>query len=195
MKHNAYAVNTVLLLTILCGFATTICFVDAAHSLKHVASPAVFYNVFLNSEADRSRVQAIVAEQLAMVAKANISETHITSIKVPIDSVPGAHMRHIESGTEIDTLSALFDFCKSHPRRNVIYLHAKGSFHNMSENAILRHFLTRGATSVACLYFPHSCHVCSSRFSPLPHPHTPGNMWLARCSYISKLIPPNRFEK
>lgn len=30
--------------------------------------------------------------------------------------------------------------------------------------------------------------------SPLPHPHTPGNMWLARCSYIRKLIRPSDFS-
>eukprot|EP00970_Alexandrium_tamarense_P018849 scaffold13555_cov109-Alexandrium_tamarense.AAC.1 len=24
--------------------------------------------------------------------------------------------------------------------------------------------------------------------SPLPHPHTPGNMWLARCDYVAKLV-------
>eukprot|EP00438_Fugacium_kawagutii_P013046 Skav235113 [mRNA] locus=scaffold3581:5955:6473:- [translate_table: standard] len=41
---------------------------------------------------------------------------------------------------------------------------------------------------------PQSCNVCSSRMSPLPSPHTPGNMWAARCGYLSKLIDPMLFE-
>ncbi|KAL7537875.1 hypothetical protein ACHAXR_008136 [Thalassiosira sp. AJA248-18] len=30
--------------------------------------------------------------------------------------------------------------------------------------------------------------------SPIPHPHTPGNMWLARCKYVKHLINPLHFE-
>ena len=31
--------------------------------------------------------------------------------------------------------------------------------------------------------------------SPLPHPHTSGNMWLARCDYVAKLVDPNAKEE
>ena len=41
---------------------------------------------------------------------------------------------------------------------------------------------------------PSSCNVCSMRMSPIPHPHTPGNMWAARCSYVSNLIDPKLFQ-
>ena len=27
--------------------------------------------------------------------------------------------------------------------------------------------------------------VCSSRMTPVPHPHTPGNMWAARCGRLA----------
>ena len=37
---------------------------------------------------------------------------------------------------------------------------------------------------------PDTCDVCSSHMSPLPHPHTPGNMWVGKCDYITKLIDP-----
>ena len=30
--------------------------------------------------------------------------------------------------------------------------------------------------------------------SPIPHPHASGNMWLARCDYVQKLIDPELFE-
>ena len=52
-----------------------------------------------------------------------------------------------------------------------------------------------GALSKECAMMPEdTCNVCSSRFSPVPHPHTSGNMWLARCDYIKKLIDPLIFE-
>ena len=41
---------------------------------------------------------------------------------------------------------------------------------------------------------PLACSACSSRFSPLPHHHYPGNMWVARCGYVSRLIPPSNFQ-
>ena len=55
-------------------------------------------------------------------------------------------------------------------------------------------FLTRGALSKECTNLPLTCNVCSSRMSPMPHPHTPGNMWLARCDYVSKLMDPHTFS-
>ncbi|GKY98672.1 hypothetical protein MPSEU_000823500 [Mayamaea pseudoterrestris] len=73
-------------------------------------------------------------------------------------------------------------------------MHAKGSFHPNPENEQLRRFLTAGALSEECLHLPDACNVCSSRMSPLPHPHTPGNMWLARCQYIRQLIDPLLFQ-
>jgi hypothetical protein len=30
--------------------------------------------------------------------------------------------------------------------------------------------------------------------SPVPHPHASGNMWLARCEYVQKLIDPRLFK-
>lgn len=38
-------------------------------------------------------------------------------------------------------------------------------------------------------------YICSSRMSPLPHPHTSGNMWLAKCDYISQLIDPKALSE
>ena len=42
---------------------------------------------------------------------------------------------------------------------------------------------------------PDTCNVCSSRMSPMPHPHTSGNMWLSRCDYVRKLIEPKKFTQ
>jgi len=82
---------------------------------------------------------------------------------------------------------------KKHSSANtkVVYLHSKGSYHDIRQNAKLRLFLTKGALSRKCSNLPKKCNVCSSRMSPLPHPHTSGNMWLARCDYVAKLLDPN----
>lgn len=53
--------------------------------------------------------------------------------------------------------------------------------------------MDRAIFSRQCLDLPRECSVCSARFSPVPHPHNAGNMWVARCSYIVKLIPPFEF--
>ena len=42
---------------------------------------------------------------------------------------------------------------------------------------------------------PEFCNVCSAHFSPVPHFHTHGNIWAAKCSYVLKLVPPNVFAK
>ena len=93
----------------------------------------------------------------------------------------------------------------SHPNDNnhetkIIYLRSKGSYNDTPEYKKLRSFLTKGALSKECAGsdddndLPDKCNVCSSRMPPLPHPHTPGNMWLARCDYVSKLIDPLAYD-
>jgi len=94
----------------------------------------------------------------------------------------------------------------------VVYLHSKGAYSNTIENTKLRFFLTAGALSDDCTNGiattssspqqqqppqkqPPRCNVCSSRFSPLPHPHTSGNMWTASCDYIQKLFEPSKFQQ
>ena len=91
-----------------------------------------------------------------------------------------AHREFIESRD-------LKQYCKDHPTEKVVYLHSEGSFNSMEVNGRLRRFLTRGALLEECANLPSSCNVCSSRMSPIPHPHTSGNMWLAKCDYVQKL--------
>eukprot|EP00536_Pseudo-nitzschia_multiseries_P016651 jgi/Psemu1/69933/estExt_Genemark1.C_11880002 len=106
-------------------------------------------------------------------------------------------LSHRFEGTEMVTLHSLWEFCRNHPEvEKVVYLHSKGSMRNSTANEDLRRFLTRGALSEECATVdPTTCNVCSSRFSPLPHPHTSGNMWLATCDYVRKLLNPIGFEE
>ncbi len=57
----------------------------------------------------------------------------------------------------------------------------------------------RGVFSRACVEAiaegARDCDICGMRFSPTPHAHLPGNMFLARCGYILKLLPPEGFRR
>lgn len=103
---------------------------------------------------------------------------------------------HREQGTELVTLRFLWNYCNQNEDIiKIVYLHSKGSFTQNDANDDLRRFLTAGALSQECANVADkSCNVCSSRFSPIPHPHTPGNMWLATCAYVRKLKDPHKFE-
>jgi len=106
------------------------------------------------------------------------------------------HLGHVKNGDEGTTLAPLHDFCIANPSKNVIYLHDKGSFSVKWVNTLLRRDLLRGLSSkpYADAVDDGSCDVCSLRFSPAPHAHTPGNMWSARCEYVARLRSPREFR-
>lgn len=145
----------------------------------------VFYNLYTSSAEDEERVRNIVQEQLQHLNPSLHDATNvtITSIGHPLPSIPYNHTIsiHHNQGSEFLTLHSLWEYCKRHKHSatKVIYLHSKGSYHPHKQNDLLRDFLTKGALSEECANLPESCNVCSSRMSPLPHPHTAGNMWLA----------------
>ena len=72
----------------------------------------------------------------------------------------------------------------------VVDVHSKGSYHPHEFQDQWRDYVTAGALSQECRLMPEHCNMCSSRMSPVPYPHTPGNMWAARCGYISELMDP-----
>jgi hypothetical protein len=164
-------------------------------SIDDTSKIPIFYNLYCNNDGDIPRVLQIVEEQLSR----RIPEVHTPVFVNSIGSlvpVEGAKLlNHYQDATEIVTLKALYDYCLHAPDdKKVIYLHSKGSFTDNKGNSKLRRFLTAGALSRECASIsPDMCDVCSSRFSPVPHPHTSGNMWLARCSYIKTLIDPMEF--
>jgi len=105
------------------------------------------------------------------------------------------HRAHYSEGWEPVTHQSMYEYCVQNPTKRVAYIHNKGSFHSSFNNYVIRRFLMKAITSEECVNMPDTCSVCSSRFSPLPHPHTPGNMWHAQCSHIQKLLPPASFEQ
>lgn len=156
----------------------------------------VFYNLY-TSRTNRSEVQRVrnlVSEQLTALRPEH-SPVYIHSIGRRLRITNTTLLTHQKEGSEMITLHSLWKFCKTNRDRKVVYLHSKGSFHAKRDNDLLRNFMTLGALSKECANLPSSCNVCSSRFSPFPHPHPPGNMFLARCDYVAKLIDPAEFPQ
>ncbi|CAK0853252.1 unnamed protein product [Prorocentrum cordatum] len=161
----------------------------------------VFYHAFASD-----LLPPIVAEQMLDVSSAfynggitglyyNVAAITNRALQYRIPNCSFCHrLGSFMNGNEVDTLQSLFDHCISGSGSDqVVYIHSKGSFHPSDRNTQLRRFLMRGAFSTECLNMPSTCNVCAARFSPLPHQHVPGNMWVARCSYIKGLIPPLKF--
>ncbi|MGK3736736.1 MAG: hypothetical protein ACI8RD_013068 [Bacillariaceae sp.] len=157
----------------------------------------IFYNLFVNNQQDAPRVRQIVNEQFNKLLPVH-NPIYINSIGTPMDlnDTGAILLGHYETAAEHVTLKALYDYCRNpeHVHKKVVYMHSKGSFTATQQNGKLRRFLTSGVLSEECATMPDTCNMCSSRFSPVPHPHTSGNMWLARCDYIKKLIDPEKFE-
>lgn len=175
---------------------------DESNTTAAVKDVAVFYNLFVDPDANDtevSRVKSLVREQLTL--KQPWHKIYVNSIGLQVDAilegVPDTTLlQHTLEGSEMVTLRSVYDYCRQHPERKVAYLHSKGSYHPRPENEALRQFLTRGVLSKIWSETEASqCSVGSSRFSPTPHPHTSGNMWLAQCSYVKELIPPDAFTE
>ena len=167
--------------------------------MKTLDNIPIFYNLFVNNQQDAPRVRKIVEEQFNKLLSVH-HPIYINSIGTPLDlnDTGAILLGHHETAAEHVTLKALYDYCQKpeHVQKKVVYMHSKGSFTATQQNGKLRRFLTSGALSEECATMPdETCNICSSRFSPVPHPHTSGNMWLARCDYIKNLIDPELFEE
>jgi hypothetical protein len=163
----------------------------------------VFYHVYQSDGAEGESVSAsIVKEQMSVIKSSaafgdglKLNYVFIgpsgSSIPALLDCPTCHQLEYKNAGDEVITLQHVFDHCTQNPSERVLYMHTKGSFHRWPQNEALRRFLTKGVWSDECQHMPRACSACASRFSPLPHHHYPGNMWVARCEYVSRLIEPS----
>jgi hypothetical protein len=160
----------------------------------------VFYNLFIGPDTNYTRARDLVNDQLSLMLPEH--EANIMAIGVAPNSssffekkVKVRLIAHHDQGDEKLSLYELWKFCQNNTDSKVVYMHSKGTFHPTKQNDALRQYLSTGALSYECLHLPDVCNVCGTRISPLPHPHIPGNMWLARCSYVQHLINPLIFSE
>lgn len=108
----------------------------------------------------------------------------------------GRSLGDLETGSELATLSQLWNFCRARPAAKVLYFHPKGAYHPSKPNIRFRKNLNCYVLNPACLDSLDSYDdVCGMRASPFPHLHLPGNMWWARCSHIARLVDPFTLDK
>jgi len=176
--------------------------------VSHQHKIRFFFHIF-KGEGERFQKLAIriVKEQMLSIQSAlpNSYEVYFTTVGTLWDnsSINSSGLNcstcyrgaHLNQGWESVTQQALFEYCHNNPAEQVAYIHTKGGYHPRKVNHKFRRFLMKGVTSKECSTMTAKCNVCSSRFSPMPHPHAPGNMWQAKCSYIRKLAPPTFFEQ
>jgi hypothetical protein len=176
-------------------------------SSAHSSIP-IFYNLFIGKKEDIPWVAKLMREQLEsnfipgihgpVLVNSIGPVSNLSTLQLP-PSIDARLVKHYSQGDEVLTLHDLWQYCRrndTHLQQRVIYLHSKGSYNPKKENDQLRAYLTRGALSRECSTMPiDKCSVCSSRMSPMPHPHTPGNMWLSRCDYVRQLIDPQQFTE
>ena len=142
----------------------------SSSQLNSQPSIPVFYNLYVATANDSSRVFDLVSDQMIHLRPEH-KPVYIQSMGPIQLSIPNTKLLgHHSNGTEMVTLRSLWNYCTEHPTEKVVYLHSKGSSRNSPENENLRNFLTKGALSRECSTLPTTCNVCSSRFSPLPHP-------------------------
>ena len=180
----------------------------------------IFYNIYIpnNNKPNPDHAIDIVKEQLEYKEKSIIANAplHYVTIGKDIGELENCNnckkIKHINGGSEIDTLSHVHEYCTTYPDSKVLYMHNKGSFHGHLSNELLRKMLNKAIFSTDCLLLktPNTitnttsslrssepgckCNICSARFSPNPYLYMSGNMWVSQCSYISKLIHPSKIE-
>lgn len=170
---------------------------------------AIFYNVYFPKDSTDSL--KIVQQQLAArkksstLSNATLYYTHIGKTDnvtfPPCDPCQRTNM--VETGGEVLTLQSLYEHCGKNPSGRVVYIHNKGSLHPTIKNKWLCAILTNAVFSDECVRMPRYngeeesnevCDVCATNFIAVPSPEAPGNMFVAECSYVNRLIPPTDYR-
>ena len=196
---------------------------DLSESPRYNTTPwTVFYHIFLPSERNVSSIieeqLASLQDSFAAQSIKNSLELRYTIVggEDATDDSEGnivdkicsrfeklncvLHDREVE-GNEDLTLTALHEFCMENPSQSVIYFHSKGSYHDSSENGSWRRHLLAATTGRDCLENLNTvesnsttqCDVCGLQFYPMWAFFFPGNFFVARCSYVRRLLPPRDF--
>lgn len=111
------------------------------------------------------------------------------------------HLKHNEQDHRGETLRHLYEYCRHHPARRVVYIHNRQPWRLITRDAekrarMIKH-LTAAATSDMCLNAlldKNQCNVCGLSFFTLHTFHMFNNIWSSHCSYINQLLSPVEFE-
>jgi hypothetical protein len=183
---------------------------------KHTTAPwTVFYNIFVPpTDQGFDNSIRIIKEQLDQIASSHAVTAKTLAINyVTIGDLVNkqrAHLaiqdlckqhnstltctriNHVEQAFEEVTLDHVHQHCQVNPDSRVIYIHNKGSFHPYPGNEAWRWHLTAAAVSKECLS-NQACNLCGLQFTPVWGSYIAGNMFVAPCDYIRRLVPARDF--
>ncbi|CAB9505195.1 expressed unknown protein [Seminavis robusta] len=117
------------------------------------------------------------------------------------------HLGQYDDGREELTLHHVQQFCHAdatnnnnnalvtNTTRRVMYIHNKGSHHTSAINDRWRNKMMAAMTHEKCLAPPMEvCTLCSLFLTAERGIFVAGNFWIARCDYLTQLLPPLQFE-
>jgi hypothetical protein len=185
---------------------------------------AIFYNVFLPSDAEDSQRQTIVddifATQIELLGqsyaiksannqtseKGTLIKLYYNKIGFPVDDawmaktcakydIEAVPMKYYERAMEDVTLNSLQHYCVRHPNYHVIYVHPKGSFHPRPAQNWWRKEGTMMASSEECAKCMTNSKCNVCGARFASIPaHFSGNFWRADCGYVKDLRPVAEIE-
>jgi len=153
----------------------------------------VFYHSYIPPQ-NTTFALSIVDEQIQQLQKYDVQRVvHVSlgSNHTVCHRFADCRHEHYDQGTELHTLSLLWNHCQNHTNDTVVYIHSKGSFHPKQSNQYWRYYLTEAA--LACPFLE-ECNVCGLQWYVTWTQFVPGNMWKAQCRYISRLMNPWDFS-
>ena len=183
---------------------------DPSRSGRDKLNLAIFYNTYVPVNAtekipDPKRyAHRVITEQLKLretdpyLSKTTLYFSQLGNMEYRFPKCdPCQKLVKAREGDEVITLQKLYEYCTNNPFHRVIYMHSKGTFNRGHGNRVLRRYLTKGIFSKECYDMPldGTCDVCSSHFVTFPFHTVEGNMFVAECDYVSKLIPPKNFAQ
>ena len=167
-------------------------------------NPLFYYNIIpqpdLKSNENMINEAKIYDDVINMINKVNGRK-----ILIKIRELQNTNNK--EQNLELITLSSLYNYCQNNPYDKVIYMH-----NNINKNISykLLKMSTKSVFTDECLLMGEDdenndnnnidesssceCNMCSGRFTPIPNYHTPGNIFISKCSYINQLMSPLDFE-
>ena len=163
---------------------------------------SIFYNMYIPVERTQHALR-IIQEQFdtrkgSVLANATLYYTLIgnTNATIP-DCTPCSPLRIEEQGGEILTLQAMYGYCRNNPSDRVVYLHDKGSHTVNEKNERLRRILTDAVFAKECAHMSPGggCNVCGAKPIGFPFHTMTGNMFVAECAWVNKLLSPVSFQK
>lgn len=153
--------------------------------------------IFFDIKGDNASVR-LTGQQLDLV---NHSDTRWAVYLNNLSDITHNFCKNVDSpcqwintkrGFRGDTLQALYEYCQASPNSRVAYIHnILPTVNTLGAERLLLH-QTAAALSSQCRAVP-QCNACGLVFTTTERPSFKGNMWTADCSYVSSLLPPQKF--